>query len=327
MRGELRALGVPLTPEIAPSVHVALASVRTELGVRDPIEIFQLPADEHQRWNAHFEGRRGDVVWLGLVGNILDVVDDGALRAILGHEIGHALAHAAPDAAGLEPRHQLARELTADRFGLLGEPDVMATIRAQLASASGSSSRSPRLDAGAYLRWCVSTVEYALARGGDFTGTTHPEHCVRVYAASRFAETDLFHELTGEGSGARAIGDVNAVVERIVDASTPRAPAPPPLHRPPSAPAPKAPARGPAPARIEAPGVTAATVLADLGSAAVGISLQLRKTAFDAAARYAKREPSVPAVRDEAPPADPVKADLLARFAELEKRMAKKDER
>ncbi|MGK4455697.1 hypothetical protein, partial [Klebsiella pneumoniae] len=62
--------------------------------------------------------------------------------------------------------YAIARELTADRFGLLACRDLDAALRLEMRSAAGRSASSVRFDTDAYLRQCRVVAEEIIARGG-----------------------------------------------------------------------------------------------------------------------------------------------------------------
>ena len=177
-RAQLLAGALPLTPEIAPGVHALLARACARLGVVEPVELYQSRAQENETWNAAHVGCHAGAVVLELRGSAIELLDDEALVSVLGHELGHHLAHSElrwhwPDTETGPPRDgmrlRVARELTADRFGLLAEPSLAASLRAEMGLRSGLKSGAGRLDVEAYRAWCVAWVEGKLALRRGFT--------------------------------------------------------------------------------------------------------------------------------------------------------------
>ena len=369
LRAWVQARALPLTAEIAPAAQGPLRRATQRLGVAEPVELYQEGAADERDWNAQHAGRYDGAVLIVLRGQLLDILDEHAITALLGHELGHHLAHSsrvwttanahawpqADDAV----RTALARELTADRFGLLAEPDLAASLRLGMANAGGLRSGSAVLDAEAYRRWCVESVETRLSRGERLFGQHHPEHAVRTYALTLFAETDLFRELSGTGPGTRAIEDVNAVLDRVLGASSAtrhpfvhaRASQPGPEPAGPSAalePSSPATPAWDGPADIEIDGLEArlrlgSTALDDLAGVAKAAGSTVKRAAAEAAAWWVGRpspgrrraapgsaastdEPDEDQAEEPDAKLDPAKADLLARFAALEAKLAAKKE-
>ena len=149
----------------------------------------------------------GDPIGVEFVGGCLVALDRPALAAVLGHEIGHALAHAGnADFAWLSASttvhsrnrdvYALASELTADRFGLLACRDLDAALRLEMHGMLGPAAPVLRLDTASYLCQCRALGEGSLAAGTSAHGRTHPEHYIRGYALWLFSETDLYASLT-----------------------------------------------------------------------------------------------------------------------------------
>src|SRR5262249_13526346 len=143
----------------------------------------------------------GGPIGVEFMGGYLDRLDHEGLLAVLGHEIGHCIAHsghpvfawalqssARADTAARRPSW-MAAELTADRFGLLACRDLDAVLRLEMRMSAGPSTRRIHFDTNAYLQQCRAVVEETIARGGTAMGISHPEHYVRGYAEWLFSET------------------------------------------------------------------------------------------------------------------------------------------
>jgi hypothetical protein len=123
-----RSAGVPLTEELAPRVHRLASEVAASLRSNQRYAFFQC-----QGLQRVFNAQAltiGDDAAIELVGPVARLLTDDGLRALLGHEMGHHLAHgpvAKPPSrilllTGDRRRSRLASmasELTADRFALL----------------------------------------------------------------------------------------------------------------------------------------------------------------------------------------------------------------
>lgn len=221
-RRSVLANALLLTESMAPEAYEAAHEAMAALGIDDRIELFQ--SDGHGVDTARLV-LRGDPIGIEFLGGYLDRLDRGALTAVLGHEIGHCLAHAKHHAfrrsssAPVTPvrrAYAMAAEFTADRFGLLACRDLDTVLRLEIQTLVGRATRSIRVDTADYLRQSQAIAEELLASGGTLLGTSHPEHYVRTYAEWLFSETDLYRTLTGGGSARRTIEEVDATLAALI---------------------------------------------------------------------------------------------------------------
>lgn len=232
VRRELLAQAMRLSPSMAPDLHRIGHEVSAVLGIDTPIELYQAAGAE----NAVMHLVRSPML-MEVQGRLLSLLDDDALRALLGHEMGHYLAHGDADGSGADritarmllrmpdtPAavlagariHSLACELTADRFALLACQDLHAALRLEMICTTGLSGDVISWDTHAYLQNCTELMESLLQDGDLARGGTHPEHSLRAYALWLFSETGLYHRLTGQGTGRRRLADVDDLLGRLV---------------------------------------------------------------------------------------------------------------
>ncbi|TNY27180.1 hypothetical protein BV497_04720 [Fulvimonas soli] len=232
VRRQLLGRAVRLTETMAPAATAAANEIRDAFGLQAAVEIYQSAGRE----NAAMHLLREPIL-MEIQGRLLSLLDNGALRAVIGHEFGHFIAHgpdsphahvsalatylaAAEDVPGevalLASMLSMARELTADRYALLATRDLDALLRLEMVATTGLPAEALGGDTAGYLAQCRELVESCLADGDGAQGVTHPEHGVRAWAAWLFSESDLYHELTGCGPATRAIADVDALIERVL---------------------------------------------------------------------------------------------------------------
>ena len=224
-RRDLRSRALLLTPAIAPVPCAAAELAMERLGLDDTIELYQSDGGVHDNASAVLFG---NPVGVEFHGGFLASLDGGQLLAVLGHEIGHVIAHLAnpryawarstPDNAFADETRALlmAGELTADRFGLLACRDLDAALRLELRSLAGRSAPALALEPRAYLESCRALVEETIANQERSHGSSHPEHSVRAYAAWLFSETDLYRSITGAGPATRTVEEVDGVLASLL---------------------------------------------------------------------------------------------------------------
>lgn len=241
-RRELKINSLMLTDTMAPGLHMTAKALAHYFSIDEPIEIYQTAGEE----NAVMHFVLSPVV-LGISGQLLPRTDELMLRALVGHELGHYLAHgqrnplrdanfagykviryarmqelpegypkqyptrkelaaAYPAACSLS----MAKEVTADRYGLLAARSLDAALRLEMTMVSGLSSDAIIFDTASYLDHARELMEHALENDEPVNLSTHPEHSLRAYATWLFSESDVFKQLTGTGTGRLSLAEVDA---------------------------------------------------------------------------------------------------------------------
>jgi hypothetical protein len=228
-RRELLTRTLLLSDTMVPEAYGAARAAMQTLGLDDRIELFQSPG----AWDTARLALHGDPIGVEFIGSYLASLDCGGVLAVVGHEIGHAVAHyttphfawvSSPANSTYPTRsapsrraYLMAAEMTADRFGLLACRDVEAVLRVEMLGAAGRAASTIHLDTTSYLNQCRAVAEDILANPGTMAvGGSHPEHYVRGYAEWLFSESDLYASITGSGPGALPIEDVDAMIARLL---------------------------------------------------------------------------------------------------------------
>ncbi|MFT5585253.1 MAG: RecA/RadA recombinase [Cognaticolwellia sp.] len=235
VKRNLMARSLLLTQGMAPKIWAAAAQAAELLGVTEPIEIYQAAGAE----NAAIHLVESPV-FLEIRGRLVSLLDDQGTISVFGHELGHYLAHGqgSPNAelgpvASLALSHSgtpehaqerasrfaMAREITADRFGLLACQDLEAALRVEMVLTTGLATDELQWDTKAYLAQSKALIEMTLAAGESARGSSHPEHGVRAWAVWLFSETALYKELTGQGPGTREMADIDALIAQALGAA------------------------------------------------------------------------------------------------------------
>jgi hypothetical protein len=213
-------------------VHAITREALRLLGIGLPFEIYQ-SAGLFSLANAAVITLVEETILISTKGPLITDLDDDCLLAVMGHEIGHHIAHgpraldygsvvvaswisASKRTQKLAPAFMMSQEITADRFGLLACQDLDVALRVEMMLTSGLDSTALNWVSGDYLRQCQELMEDYLERGETVLGFTHPEHSFRAYAAWLFSESDAYARLTGQSPGFLSIGSVNATLCRLV---------------------------------------------------------------------------------------------------------------
>lgn len=232
VRRALLARSLLLSEGMAPGPYRVVRRVAEGFGITEPIEIYQAAGAE----NAVIHTVASPVL-IEVRGRMLALLDDDTLAALLGHELGHYLAHgednphrAATLAAmailqgGVASEEMvkaaqclsMAQELTADRIGLLACSGLDAALRLEMVAVTGLAAETLTWDTGAYLTQSRALMEAALATDDTAQDSTHPEHSLRTWALWLFSETAIYRQLTGQGPGNRSLEEVDALLMRAL---------------------------------------------------------------------------------------------------------------
>jgi hypothetical protein len=213
-----------------PRLHRIADEARDVLGIDRQVEVH--PTNE--RLAAAHRAEGGPLV-VSIHWRSLAHLDDDALLAVLGHELGHHLAHNGARADGPDPRlvywrlhddrsseirevaaaYSRASELTADRFALLACQDLDAVLRL-FASLSPSAAVE---DTEGFLASSKRRAEDLLGRKVRASGDSHPEMAVRAYAVWLFSQSDAYRRLTRRGPGSRPLRDIDMALASLVGPS------------------------------------------------------------------------------------------------------------
>ena len=225
---------IPLTEVIAPRIHRLAREVADTLGFCEEFALLQT-RDFSENLNA--QALTSDLPFaVRLIGPVAKLLSDQGLRAMLGHEFGHALAHrgfanhpappvarrAAVTPEGVVERWSVATELTADRFALLACQEVDATVHLELAGATGDSPEAHGVIAPAYLAHCVEQVERGSAELLQGAGT-YPSKELRIYATWLFSRSDVYRDLVGRGPADLKLAAADEMLAKLLETAAPKA--------------------------------------------------------------------------------------------------------
>lgn len=219
---ELEPLAAPQRARVAPVV----AQLCMLFGITGTVLISAAPG---ARPNASVvtTAERAQMIFSG---DWLATLDDLELHSVIGHELGHVIAHHARSQFGrikracrlsselIARRFECATELTADRFAVIAAAACGATgdeAAAQL-GVLASTGRGGGSQPVAYLDAAVARMERLLGAGLPAEGSSHPEPHLRAYAAWMFGRSDLFRAITGRGPAFLSLAQIDGRLARLL---------------------------------------------------------------------------------------------------------------
>jgi len=223
--------GLKITAALAPRVHAICREVERALEFTEPVEYFvrgdaslncmavpRLEADQPHLVIIHSE--------------LLERFTDAELRFVLGHELGHLVSRNSElqqvirfvfpdnDQIPLTIRDKIEvwdklAELSADRFGLLAEPDLDVCLAVFFKLSSGLDTAAIRFDPQAYRQEMARVLAAFRSELSSDTGPSHPINPIRLEALHAFAGSALCAGLRDGGEPA-ADPDLSAKMEDLV---------------------------------------------------------------------------------------------------------------
>lgn len=232
-RQSLLKTAVRLTAGLAPGLHRSIERCRRVLGVTAPIDVFCV---HDVKPNAFVLPPRGGRLTMGFSSSALQMLDDGELTSVIGHELGHAIFdhHAMMALTAVQGDERLApidamrffswlryAELSADRVGLLCCGDLDVALSAEFKMASGLSDQRVIGDVREASKQFAALEAEAIETDENDWFATHPYGPLRVRALELFARSTLFHALMGREGGELSESDLELEVTRVGDLMSP----------------------------------------------------------------------------------------------------------
>lgn len=182
-----RRLGLEVSSELTPRLAAVVTSVCSNFGLApERLRTFVHPSADLQALCSIAEGR----CLIELSSSLVEQLDDQEQAFVIGHELGHFLLDhhylPLPSASSIEKYELLrAREISADRLGLVACRSPEAAIRAIIKTFSGLSESYLRFDAAAFLRSSFDGQSRAQLQAGF--RDTHPSFAIRARCLVHFA--------------------------------------------------------------------------------------------------------------------------------------------
>jgi uncharacterized tellurite resistance protein B-like protein len=189
IREKLIKEGIRLSERLSPRIYRVFNDLCQALEIKTRAEVFCLPLQEINAFAVVDIREAGTYSFIGVTAAALERLDDGELRSILGHELGHILfgnnrldALISTDQGNpsitilpalgesLFLRWRKKAEISSDRVSLLASRDLRATATSLLKATFGLSEKNLNLD-----------IEALLSQVDEIKG--HPELMAETFAS------------------------------------------------------------------------------------------------------------------------------------------------
>ena len=178
---------VEINGNLTPNIEIAFQKVCERLSLdRNVIQAFVNNSHEVQAACYYVDANR---CLIRISSSLINLLENAELEFVIGHELGHFLLQHAPNATSKETAEyfvfQRAKEISADRIGILGcgmlEPAVTALVK----TASGLNSDHIQVSLEHYLAQLNQIIKPS---SGESLFSTHPSMLIRTYAINEFAK-------------------------------------------------------------------------------------------------------------------------------------------
>tara|TARA_B100000780_G_scaffold264121_1_gene218525 strand:- start:71 stop:1138 length:1068 start_codon:yes stop_codon:yes gene_type:complete len=178
---------VEINKNLTPNIEISFQNVCKRLSLdRTVIQAFVNNSHEVQAACYYVDANRCLVRISSALINLLGSIE---LEFVIGHELGHFLLQHAPNATSRETAEyfvfQRAKEISADRIGLIGCGSLHPAVTALVKTASGLNSDHIQVSLQHYLAQLDQIVTPA---SGESLFSTHPSMLIRTYAINEFAK-------------------------------------------------------------------------------------------------------------------------------------------
>tara|TARA_B100000900_G_scaffold394608_1_gene392200 strand:- start:41 stop:838 length:798 start_codon:yes stop_codon:yes gene_type:complete len=209
-------IGLRISEEITPKLYKNLNIVCNRLKVpQNRIKAFVLSRPDINAHCRHFQ-KKGAIIALN--SELINLMSDGEVQFIIGHEIGHFLLNHNyfdddPKITKTESKNSRAGEISSDRIGLLSCINVDLAIKAMIRLQSGLSDKFLRFDTSAFL---LDTQSEKLVRS-QLENSTHPSARIRADALLRFSLSEPYQLIINNEESGTKLSDVDKHVEKELD--------------------------------------------------------------------------------------------------------------
>ena len=178
---------VEINKNLTPNIEISFQNVCERLNLdRNVIQAFVNNSHEVQAACYYVDENR---CLVRISSALINLLESTELEFVIGHELGHFLLQHAPNATSQETAEyfvfQRAKEISADRIGLIGCGSLNPAVTALVKTASGLNSDHIQVSLEYYLDQLNQIVTPS---SGESLFSTHPSMLIRTYAINEFAK-------------------------------------------------------------------------------------------------------------------------------------------
>ena len=178
---------VEINENLTPKIESAFKKVCERLSLdRNVIQAFVNNSHEVQAACYYVDANR---CLIRISSSLINLLENAELEFVIGHELGHFLLQHAPSATSRETAEyfvfQRAKEISADRIGILGCGMLKPAVTALVKTASGLNSSHIQVSLEHYLAQLNQIIKPS---SGENLFSTHPSMLIRTFAINEFAK-------------------------------------------------------------------------------------------------------------------------------------------
>ena len=178
---------VEINENLTPKIESAFKKVCERLSLdRNVIQAFVNNSHEVQAACYYVDANR---CLIRISSSLINLLENAELEFVIGHELGHFLLQHAPSATSRETAEyfvfQRAKEISADRIGILGCGMLKPAVTALVKTASGLNSSHIQVSLDHYLAQLNQIIKPS---SGENLFSTHPSMLIRTFAINEFAK-------------------------------------------------------------------------------------------------------------------------------------------
>jgi predicted Zn-dependent protease len=199
-RAELLSSSLKIAKDITPLLYKLTEEIRTVLNLDDVnMEFYVYP---NQEINAYcFLSDNDDDLIVVLYSGLVNLLSKDELLFVMGHEVGHYIfGHLEYESAQKDDLNTLkysqAKEISADRIGLMCSKNISSSLRAIIKTASGLDDRHVSNSLHTFLH------QHDEIDGENLFLSTHPTLPTRAKALTLFSMSEPYYKFTSENKTA-----------------------------------------------------------------------------------------------------------------------------
>tara|TARA_B100000795_G_C22777508_1_gene430706 strand:- start:9 stop:1076 length:1068 start_codon:yes stop_codon:yes gene_type:complete len=205
---------VEINKNLTPNIEISFQNVCERLNLdRNVIQAFVNNSYEVQAACYYVDANR---CLVRISSALINLLESTELEFVIGHELGHFLLQHAPNATSQETAEyfvfQRAKEISADRIGLIGCGSLDPAVTALVKTASGLNSDHIQVSLEYYL---AQINQIVTPSSGESVFSTHPSMLIRTYAINEFAKN--LEKIEFESFDSHSVYESDKLIKHFLD--------------------------------------------------------------------------------------------------------------